>query len=105
MANFLLSYFGGNSPSSPEEGQQHMARYKAWLAGLGDTAVSPMNPLKHIHTLQPDGTTAQGSATGMSGYTIIAAESREEAMAIARACPFLEVGGTLEVGEMIVMGD
>ena len=105
MANFLLTYFGGNPPSSPEEGQDHMARYKAWLAGLGDKAVSPMNPLKQTQTLQPDGSTEQGSATGMSGYTIIAADSQEEAIAIARACPFLEVGGTLEVGEMIDMGD
>ena len=81
-----------------------MARYKRWLADLGDAAVSPMNPLKHTQTLLPDGTTIEGSATGMSGYTLIAAESMEQAVAIARACPFLDVGGTLEVGELIVMG-
>ena len=104
MANYVLTYFGGNPPSSPEEGEQHMARYKAWLAALGDTAVSPMNPIKYTQTIQSDASSSVGSATSMSGYTIIAAESMEEAVAVAKACPFLEVGGTLEVGELIAMG-
>lgn len=104
MANYLLTYFGSIQPSTPEEGEQHMANYQAWLQGLGDNAISPMNPLKNIHTLQPGGSSTEGSATQMSGYTIFAAESMEAALAIAGECPFLEVGGTLEVGELIAMG-
>jgi len=29
----------------------------------------------------------------------------EEAMAIAQACPFLKMGGSLEVGELMEMSD
>ena len=39
----------------------------------------------------------------MSGLSIIRAASMEEAVAHAKACPFLEIGGTLEVSEMIEM--
>ena len=45
MPNYLTTYLGGNPPSTPEEGQQRFAKYKQWLAGLGEAAVSPANPL------------------------------------------------------------
>ena len=38
MAQYFISYLGGNHPSSPEEGQQHFARYMEWLNSLGDAA-------------------------------------------------------------------
>ena len=41
----------------------------------------------------------------MSGFTIIEADSAEEALEIAKDCPFLEIGGSLEVSELIQMGD
>jgi hypothetical protein len=31
----------------------------------------------------------------MSGFSIIKADSMEDALAIAQACPFLEIGGLL----------
>lgn len=37
----------------------------------------------------------------MSGFSIIRAESMEAALSIAQACPFLEIGGSLEVSEMM----
>ena len=46
MAQYIITYLGGDQPSSPEEGKQHFAKYKEWLASLGDSAVSPANPLK-----------------------------------------------------------
>jgi hypothetical protein len=39
----------------------------------------------------------------MSGYTIIQADSMDAALSIAKACPFLEIGGSLEVSELIEM--
>jgi hypothetical protein len=39
----------------------------------------------------------------MSGYTIIEVESMETAMSIAKSCPFLEIGGSLEVSELMQM--
>ncbi|NNE37495.1 MAG: hypothetical protein HKN08_04255 [Gammaproteobacteria bacterium] len=103
MAQFLISYFGGNPPNTPEEGQKHFAKYKEWLGSLGDTIISPANPLKNTNTVNPDGSVTEGSKTFMSGYTIIEADSIEAAIEITKACPFLEIGGTLEVSEMVQM--
>ena len=74
-----------------------------WLSSLGDAAVSPANPLKDTRMVNPDGTVTDGGATKMSGYTIIKADSMEAALTIAKACPFLEMGGSLEVSELAEM--
>ena len=103
MAQFIIAYLGGDQPSSPEEGKQHFAKYKGWLSSLGDSAVSPANPFKNTSTVNPDGTITPGSTTSMSGYTIIEADSMETALEIAKACPFLDIGGSLEVSELMQM--
>jgi hypothetical protein len=103
MPQYVMTYLGGNQPSSPEEGQKHFAKYKEWLSSLGDAAVSPANPLKNTSTVNPDGTVTDGSTTSMSGYTIIEADSMEAALSMAKACPFLDIGGSLEVSERIQM--
>jgi hypothetical protein len=103
MPRFLVIYLGGNQPSSPEEGKRNFAKYQEWLASLGADLVSPMNPIKNTRTLKPDGSVSESSTTLMSGYTILAASSIEEALEKAKACPFLEVNGTLEVSELIEM--
>jgi hypothetical protein len=103
MSQFMITYLGGNPPSTPEEGQQHMAKYKEWLVSLGDSAISPANPLKDTSTVNSDGSITTGSTTTMSGFTIIDADSIDAALEFAKACPFLEVGGSLEVSQLIKM--
>lgn len=105
MSQYVIVYLGGNQPSSPEEGKQHFSRYMDWLASLGDSAVSPANPLKDTTTVSPDGSVTAGGSTKMSGYTIIEADSMQAALSIAKACPFLEIGGSLEVSELVKMPD
>ncbi len=103
MAQYIITYLGGVQPSSPEEGKQHFAKYKEWLSSLGDSAVRPANPLKDTNTVNSDGTVTTGSTTSMSGFTIIKADSMEAALLIAKACPFLDIGGSLEVSELMQM--
>ena len=103
MARYIITYLGGDQPSSPEEGKQHFEKYKAWLASLGDSAISPANPLKNTNTVNPDGSVTAGSTTTMSGYTIVEADSIDDALAMAKACPFLDIGGSLEVSELMQM--
>lgn len=103
MPQFVLTYLGGNHPSTPEEGRQHFARYMQWLDDLGDSAISPANPLTNTQTVNPDGSVTAGGSTAMSGFTIIEAESMDAALAAARSCPFLEIDGSLEVSELMQM--
>jgi len=103
MSRYLITYLGGNQPSTQEEGQHHFAKYKEWLRSIGDDVISPANPLKHIHTISPEGAVSESSRTSMSGFTIIEAESMFTALDIAKACPFLDIGGSLEVAELVQM--
>ena len=103
MPQYLITYLGGDKPASPEEGRQHMSKYMTWLSSLGNSAVSPANPLKNTSTVNPDGSVKSGSKTSMSGFTIIETESMESALSVAKSCPFLEIGGSLEVSELMKM--
>jgi len=103
MAQYCITYLGGDKPSSPEEAKQHMADYMSWLSSLGSSAVSPANPLKNTNTVNPDGSVTSGGKTSMSGFTIIETDSMETALDMAKRCPFLEVGGSLEVSELMQM--
>lgn len=103
MSQFIITYMGGNKPATEEEGKEQMAKYRAWLSALGDAAVSPANPLKNTHTVNSDRTVTTGSQSSMSGYTIISADSIDDAVSIAKECPFLDVGGSLEVSELMQM--
>ncbi len=103
MPQYIFVYIGGEYPSNPEEGQKHFEKYQSWLRSLGDAVLSPAIPFKDTHTVQPDGKTAPGSLSAMSGMSILQLNSMEEALATAQACPFLEINGALEVSEMLQM--
>ena len=103
MPQFFITYLGSPKPSSAEEGKKHMNKYMDWLASLGDAALSPANPLKGTTTINADGSISNESRSTISGFTIIDVESLEGALAIAKACPYLEIGGSLEVSEIMKM--
>ena len=103
MPRYMITYLGMPRPATPEEGKAHMEKYMAWLADLGEAAISPANPLKATCVVQSDGSITEGGQTGMSGYTLVSADSMDQAQEIARSCPFLEVGGALEVSEIVEM--
>jgi hypothetical protein len=103
MPQYAIVYLGGNQPSSPEEGKQHMSKYMDWLSSLGDSVISPANPLKNTSTVNSNGSVTSGGTTTMSGYTIIEVDSMDAALSVAKTCPFLDIGGSLEVSELIQM--
>lgn len=103
MTQFVFVYLGGNQPSSPEEASKHYDKYMEWMSSLGDSVVNPTIPLKDTHTVSADGTIREGGSSAMSGFSIIEADSMKAALSIAQACPFLEIGGSLEVSELMQM--
>jgi hypothetical protein len=103
MPQYVIVYLGGDQPSSPEEGKQHFAKYMEWLNSLGDSAVSPANPLKDTNTINSDGSVTNGGTSTMSGFSIIEVDSMDEALSLAKKCPFLDIGGSLEVSELMRM--
>ena len=103
MPQYMITYLGGDQPASPEEGKQHFEKYKTWLSSLGESVVSPANPLKGTCTVNSDGSISSDSTTTMSGFTVIKASSMDDALAVAKACPFLDLNGSLEVSELVQM--
>ncbi|HUS95341.1 MAG TPA: YciI family protein [Hyphomicrobiaceae bacterium] len=104
MPNFMFAYHGGGKPESPEAGAALMAKWNAWLDGLGDAAIDPGNPVGQSYTVSASGVTNDGGANPLMGFSIIKADTLEAALAIAKTCPHLEMStGTIEVAEMIEM--
>ncbi len=99
MPNFIFAYHGGRKPDSPEEGQALMARWQAWIEGLGDAAVNPGTPVGLSKTVSADGVEDGGGPNPLSGFSVVAADSMDAALALAKGCPHLEIG-TIEVAEM-----
>lgn len=101
MKQFVLVYLGGNPPSNEAEARLHHSKYVGWLSSLGDALIIPTIPLKDTNTVSSTGSIKEGGSSAMSGFTVIKADSMEAALLIAQSCPFLEIGGSLEVSEMM----
>ncbi|MBI1424453.1 MAG: hypothetical protein GC149_13495 [Gammaproteobacteria bacterium] len=74
-----------------------------WLTSVGGVVAVPTTLLKDTITVSADGTLKENSSSAMSGFSIIKADSIQAALSIEQACPFLEIGGPLEVSELIEM--
>ncbi len=103
MPKYVLAYHGGKKPETREEGASYMAKWKAWIGGLGDAAVEPAIPLKQSRTVSAGGVSDDGGSNPLSGLSIVKADSMDAALEMAKACPHLELGGTLEVAEVMEM--
>jgi len=99
MTDYILAYHGGREPESPEEGAELMARWKAWVIGLGEAMVNPGTPLGMSKTVSASGVTDDGGPNPLMGYSIVTAESMDAALEIAKSCPHVEIG-TIEVAEV-----
>jgi hypothetical protein len=105
---YLLLFRGTNSwykDLSPEELQQTMGQIKTWFEGLTAKGL-----VKGGQPLASEGRTVSGkggrtvsdgpfaeSKETIGGYTIVLADSLDEAVKIAQGCPPLAYGNTVEV--------
>lgn len=101
MANYLLAYTGGSGMASDEaEHQAAMAKWGQWFQTLGPALVNPGNPFGESASLKATG--ANGAAqSGLSGFSIIAADSIQQASEFAKGCPVLQAGGKVDLYEAI----
>jgi len=97
---FVFAYHGGETPESPEEGAKHMAKFEAWVGGLGDAVVNPGHPLGKSKTVSSGGVSDNGASNSLVGFSIVKADSMDAAVEMAKGYPHLEIG-TVEVVEML----
>lgn len=103
MPNYIIAYHGGKKPASPEEGKQHMTKWNAWASGLGEAAITPGTPLRNSKVVSSEGAVSDGGSDAMSGFTIVKADTFDDALEMAKACPHLDLGCALEVAELMEM--
>lgn len=104
MPEYVLAYHGGSRPSTQEEGAKFQQKWMAWIKSIGDAAVNPAIPLGMSKTVGADGVTDDGGSNPLSGLTIVKADNMDAAIEMAKGCPHLDIGGTLEVAEVMKMG-
>lgn len=103
MPNYIIAYHGGNQPETPEEGAKHMAKWKAWVSDLGDAIVNPGTPLGKSTMVTADCVSDDAGDYALSGFSMVKADNLDAALEMAKSCPFHDVGGTLEVAQVMEM--
>jgi hypothetical protein len=100
MGKYVLAYTGGAMGETEADQQAVMEAWMSWFSALGPAIVDPGNPFGQSSAVAPGGTvTAAG--TGLTGYSVISADGLVAATEVAKGCPVLAAGGTVEVYETI----
>jgi len=94
MANYVLTFRGrpGRTVTAEEE-----ARWPAWFGQIGASIADMGNRVGQARSVGYDGQRDDV----LSGYIVITAADFDAAVAVARGCPILQQGGSLEVGEIV----
>ena len=101
MGKYLLAYKGGGMATTDAEREAAMAAWGGWFGSLGQAVIDPGNPFVASAAVTPGGSVSDGVAAGLTGYSILNADSLAAAGELAKGCPVLADGGSVEVYETI----
>jgi hypothetical protein len=87
MANYVLLYHGGGRPETPEENDRVMQAWGGWMGKLGTNLVDGGNPTSESRSVDGSGNVSATGGDPVTGYSIIKADSLDDAIAIAKDCP------------------
>ena len=99
MSNYVLAYKGGAMAQTDAEREAAMAAWGGWFGSLGDAVVDAGNPFGASTSLAAGSNGAVSS--GLSGYSVLRADSLDAAAELAKGCPVLANGGGVDVYETI----
>ena len=114
MAKFMFVYRGGHEKEqdlSPEAMQKVMQSWWDWIQGGidagwmvdGGDALKPEGRLVSPSGAVTDGPFAESKEL-VGGYSMVKADSLDEAVALTKGCPMFDAGGTVEVRELADVG-
>ena len=104
MAKYVFAYSGGNGVAADEaERDAQFAKWGQWFGQLGAAVVDGGAPTGAAKTVGTGGSVSDGGSRGLTGYSIISADSLDSAVELAKGCPVLETGGAVDVYEAIAM--
>jgi hypothetical protein len=112
MSAFILIFRGGDEAraadqQSPERWQAHMQKWKEWIDELTEKGkfvdAQPLMVAGKVVTgrkkVVTNGPFVEGKEI-VGGFLVCKADSIDEAVAIAKACPMLDHDGLVEVREI-----
>ena len=94
MAKYVFSY---RVPSDYKPHAGTAAEWQAWFGGTGPALVDIGHAVTDYASLGEVG----GSGSRLIGYSVVSAEDMDAALALAKDCPALRVGGGVEVGPVM----
>ena len=94
MAKYVFS-FRVPSDYAPHAGTA--AEWRAWFGGLGSALVDVGNAVTDYSSVGEVG----GSGSRMVAYSVVSAEDMDSALALAKDCQVMRVGGGVEVGPVM----
>ena len=113
MKDFLLVYrtnYSKMPKASPEEMQASTKRWMDWIGGIAaqnkltdrGNRLFPVGKVLKSDSVIADGPYAEIKES-IIGYSMVKADSIEEATDLAKGCPILKTGGNVEIREVNVM--
>jgi hypothetical protein len=105
MADYVLLTTGeGKLPDGDEAMNAFMDAWDRWVHELGAAVKDDGEPFAASTAIDPSGAVIS-SAVDASGYLILTADSMEDAVQMAKGCPALGVGNTINVFETFSTGE
>ena len=99
MGKYVFEYYDTKNMSKEDS----MPAWNAWFGEQGDKVMDAGNPFADGgQAVEPSGVTTIENWP-CTGYTIVKAESMDEAVAMAKSCPVVASGGTVRVYEALPM--
>jgi hypothetical protein len=112
MKEFMMifrSASNANAETSPEQLQANIKLWQDWIAGIAAQGkfVGTNRLGLEGKTVKPNKVVTSGPYAEVKeiigGYLIIKTDSIDEALKFAEGCPVLEMGGNVEVRDVIAM--
>ena len=109
MEKYMLIFLGGDpSHLSPEAQQAHMGKWFAWVEKLqkaeryasGEALIPGGKTIRGSKKTVTDGPFTEGKEI-VAGYFVVNAKNLDEAVEMAKECPDYELGGSVEVREVV----
>jgi hypothetical protein len=94
MKNYVFTY---RVPSDYVPGVETGAQWQAWFGAMGSALVDLGHAVADYASLGDVG----GTSSRMIGYSVVSTEDMDAALALAKDCPALRVGGGVEIGPVM----
>jgi hypothetical protein len=103
MARFVFAYRGGSMPEGEEAQKAVMDAWMSWFGQLGPAVADGGAPFAGSTTVTGSGGGDGPAPSALTGFSIVAADDLGAAAEMAKGCPVLTDGGSVDVYEAIDM--